>query len=83
MITAVFGVTALWLFYGWLGVTIACSHLSRRKGYGDRPGLACGLLLYPVGLLLWRVWPARPDSEWKRVGPRPRQGPGRGSTGAG
>jgi hypothetical protein len=73
MIFATLGVAALWLFYGWLGITIACAYLSQRKGYGDRPGLACGLLLYPLGLVVWLLWPARPDSEWKRVGPWPRR----------
>ena len=49
-----------------------CSWLSDRKGYGERPGLAAGLLLSVVGgILLWLVWPAKPDSRWKVQGPLP------------
>ena len=33
-----------------------------------RPGLASGLLLSVVGVLIWLVWPARPDSRWKLQG---------------
>ena len=38
----------LWL-YVWLMSAIAASYLSDRKGYGDRPGLATGLILTAVG----------------------------------
>lgn len=68
-IFALLGVKALWLMYGWLAAAIVSSYLSERKGYGERPGLAAGLILYPLGVLIWLVWPARPDSKWKQLGP--------------
>ncbi len=69
LVVAVIGSTALWLLYGWLASAIVASYLSDRKGYGDRPGLASGLLLTGLGVLLWLVWPAKPDSRWKLQGP--------------
>ena len=68
-VLALLGAKALWLTYGWLLAAIVSSYLSDRKGYGEKPGLACGLLLYPVGVILWLVWPARPESKWKALGP--------------
>jgi hypothetical protein len=58
----------LWL-YVWLISTIIATYLSERKGYGDRPGLACGLILSAIGALIWLVVPAKPESKWKTVGP--------------
>ena len=66
---ALIGAKALYLFAAWLGSAIVASWLSDRKGYGERPGLAAGLLLSLVGVLLWLVWPARADSRWKVQGP--------------
>jgi hypothetical protein len=66
---ALLGAAALWLLYGWLLAAIVSSYLSDRKGYGEKPGLASGLLLYPLGVILWLVWPAREDSKWKQHGP--------------
>ena len=63
------GAAALWLLYGWLLAAIVSSYLSERKGYGEKPGLASGLFLYPLGVILWLVWPAREDSKWKQLGP--------------
>jgi hypothetical protein len=71
---AVIGSTALWLTYAWLASAIVASYLSNRKGYGEKPGLACGLLLNAVGVLLWLLWPAKPDSRWKLQGPIGRGG---------
>jgi O-antigen ligase len=62
------GAAALWLLYGWLLAAIVSSYLSERKGYGEKPGLASGLLLYPLGVIMWLVWPAREDSKWKQHG---------------
>ena len=62
------GATALYLLYAWLASSIAASYLSARKGYGEKAGLASGLLLSVVGVLVWLVWPARPDSRWKLQG---------------
>jgi hypothetical protein len=70
-VIAVIGSTALYLLYAWLLSAIIASWLSDRKGYGERPGLAAGLLLTVVGVLIWLVWPARPDSRWKLQGPLP------------
>ena len=42
---ALIGAMALWLTFAWLLSAIVCSYLSDRKGYGERPGLASGLLL--------------------------------------
>ena len=39
------GAWNLFWMYLWLVSTIAASYLSERKGYGDRPGLATGLIL--------------------------------------
>jgi hypothetical protein len=66
---AVIGATALYLLFAWLGSAIVASWLSARKGYGERPGLAAGLLLSVLGVLIWLVWPARSDSRWKVQGP--------------
>jgi hypothetical protein len=56
---AVIGATALWLTYAWLASAIAASYLSGLKGYGERPGLASGLLLNAAGVLIWLLWPPR------------------------
>jgi hypothetical protein len=66
---AIIGAKALWLTYAWLASAIASSYLSGRKGYGEKLGLAFGLLLSVVGVLIWLVWPARADSRWKLQGP--------------
>ncbi|HWH44099.1 MAG TPA: hypothetical protein VNT32_05175 [Thermoleophilaceae bacterium] len=70
-VLAVIGAQALWLLYAWLASAIICSYLSARKGYGERPGLAAGLLLTVVGIVVWLVWPARAESRWKIQGPLP------------
>jgi hypothetical protein len=66
---AIIGAKALYLTFAWLASAIAASWLSDRKGYGERPGLAAGLLLSVVGVVVWLVWPARQDSRWKVQGP--------------
>jgi hypothetical protein len=67
------GVTALWLTYLWLGSAIVASWLSRRKGYGERPGLAAGLLLSALGVVVWLIVPAKKESIWKREGAIPKR----------
>ena len=74
---AVIGWKALLLTYLWLGSAIAASWLSARKGYGEKVGLAFGLLTSLVGVLVWLVWPARPDSRWKLQGALGRKGGGK------
>jgi hypothetical protein len=66
---ALIGSTALWLLYLWLLSAIVASYLSERKGYGEKLGLAFGMLLTVVGAIIWLVWPPRPDSKWKTLGP--------------
>ncbi len=68
-VIALLGVKALWLTYLWLFSAIAGAYLSARKGYGERPGLASGLLLNFIGALAWLVIPAKEESMWKTVGP--------------
>ena len=63
------GAKALYLVFAWLLSAIIASYLSERKGYGERPGLASGLLLNAIGIIIWLVVPARPDSLWKKIGP--------------
>ena len=71
---ALIGATALYLLFIWLASAIVASWLSDRKGYGERPGLATGLLLSAIGVLVWLVWPARANSKWKVQGIIPRRG---------
>jgi hypothetical protein len=65
---AVIGSGALWLMYLWLASAIVASYLSARKGYGDKLGLAFGMLLSVIGVLVWLIWPAKADSRWKLQG---------------
>ncbi len=66
---ALLGSTALWLLYAWLASAIIASYLSGRKGYGERVGLAFGLLLNAIGVVIWLIVPPKADSLWKKVGP--------------
>jgi hypothetical protein len=66
---ALLGSAALFLLYGWMLSAIIASYLSGRKGYGEKIGLACGLLLFFIAPIIWLVWPARPESKWKKLGP--------------
>jgi hypothetical protein len=68
-VIALLGAKALWITYLWLASAIVASYLSGRKGYGERPGLASGLLLNVIGVVIWLVIPAKADSYWKRLGP--------------
>jgi hypothetical protein len=63
---AVIGAKALFLLYIWLLSSIVASYLSGKKGYGERLGLACGLLLSFVAVAIWLVVPAKPASDWAR-----------------
>ena len=63
------GATALWLMYAWLAAAIVASYLSGRKGFSEKAGLASGLLLHVIGVLVWLVIPPKPHSKWKTVGP--------------
>ena len=68
-IFALLGAKALWLTYAWLASAIVSAYLSQRKGYGEARALAAGLLLNVIGIVVWLVWPAKPESLWKTVGP--------------
>jgi hypothetical protein len=68
-ILALMGANALWLMYLWLASCIIAGYLSNRKGYGDKPGVATGLCLSAIAIIVWLIWPARPDSKWKVLGP--------------
>jgi hypothetical protein len=70
---AFIGAKALYLLYVWLLSTVAASWLTQRKGYGERVGLAFGLILSAIGLLIALLLPARPGSVWKLDGPLPRR----------
>jgi hypothetical protein len=61
---ALIGAKALWLTYLWLGSAILASWISNRKGYGEKPGLAAGLLLSAVGVIVWLVVPGREGASW-------------------
>jgi hypothetical protein len=63
------GALALWLMYAWLLAAIVASYLSNRKGFGEKVGLASGLLLHVIGVIIWLVIPAKSHSKWKTVGP--------------
>ena len=65
-VLGVIGEAALYLLYGWLLSAIVASFLSGKKGYGERIGLASGLLLTFVGVLIWLFVPAKPTSDWGR-----------------
>jgi hypothetical protein len=67
------GVLALYLLVVWLGSAIVGSYVSDRKGYGEKPGLASGLLLSIIGALAWLAVPAKDGSDWRVIGPFPWQ----------
>jgi hypothetical protein len=67
-IFALLGAKGLYLLYAWLVSAALAAYLSDRKGYGEKPGLACGLLLFVLGLVVWVLWPAREGSKWKEAG---------------
>jgi hypothetical protein len=71
---ALIGAKALYLLIVWLLSAIAASWLSDRKGYGEKPGLATGLLLSFIGVLVWLIWPAKAASRWKVQGAIPKRG---------
>ena len=74
---ALLGSKALFLTYAWLASAIVASFLSARKGYGEKPGLATGLVLTVIGIVIWLVVPPKADSRWKLQGPFGRKGEGK------
>ena len=73
-VLALIGVKALYLLFIWLASSIIASQLSLRKGYGEKAGLATGLLMSAVAIVVWLVWPAKADSRWKLQGALGRKG---------
>jgi hypothetical protein len=69
MVIAVIGAAALYAMFVWLACAIAAGYIAQRKGYEERHGLAAGLLLTVIGVVIWLLVPAKPDSDWKVVGP--------------
>ena len=67
-VIALLGAKVLILLYGWLIGCVITSYLSGRKGYGEQYGLATGMLLPIISIVIWLVWPAKPDSPWKLQG---------------
>ena len=75
-ILALLGAKALYLFMIWLASAIVGSWFSGRAGYGEKPGLATGLLLTFVGAAIWLViylFLARPGSARQRDGVIPKR----------
>jgi hypothetical protein len=73
IVVALIGAKGLYLLFAWLLSAAAAAWLADRKGYGERVGLAFGLLLSVVGFLIVLVLPGRPGSRWKEEGPLPRR----------
>jgi biotin transporter BioY len=72
-VVALIGAKGLYLLFAWLLSAAVAAWLAERKGYGERLGLAFGLLLSVVGVLIVLVLPGRPGSRWKEEGPLPRR----------
>jgi dipeptide/tripeptide permease len=68
IVLAVIGAQALYLLFVWLLSAAIGSWVSDRKGYGERVGLAFGLILSAIGLLIVLILPGRPGSKWKTEG---------------
>jgi hypothetical protein len=64
LIVAALGSKAFWLLYLWLGSAWGASELSNRKGYGEKWGLGCGLILSFIGVIIWLIVPPKADSPW-------------------
>ena len=77
IVIATIGALALYLLFLWLASAIVGGYVSERKGYGEKAGLASGMLLSAVGAIAWLLVPAKPDSDWRVIGPFPWQRPQR------
>ena len=68
MVFAVIGAQALYLLFVWLLSAAIGSWITERKGYGEKVGLAFGLILSAIGLIIVLFLPGRPGSKWKIEG---------------
>jgi dipeptide/tripeptide permease len=73
IVLAAIGAKALYLLFIWLLSAAIGSWISDRKGYGERVGLAFGLILSAIGLLIVLLLPGRPGSKWKTEGWLPKR----------
>jgi predicted branched-subunit amino acid permease len=73
VVFALIGIKGLYLMFAWLLSAAIGAVVAERKGYGERLGLAFGLLLTVLGLLIVLLLPGRPGSAWKTEGPFPRR----------
>jgi hypothetical protein len=63
------GPKALYALFAWLLSAIVAQYLSDRKGYGEKWGLASGMLVPVIGPIVWLFIPPRPNSKWRNDGP--------------
>jgi len=77
LVIATIGAKALYLTFLWLGSAIVASLLSDRKGYGEKAGLATGIILSAVGVIVWLIVPAKANSRWRLQGAFGRKGGGK------
>jgi hypothetical protein len=75
-IFALIGIKSLYLLFAWLLSAAIGAWVAERKGYGEKLGLAFGLLLTVAGLLIVLLLPSRPGSMWRTEGPLPKRGRG-------
>ncbi|HTN23804.1 MAG TPA: hypothetical protein VL120_07425 [Solirubrobacteraceae bacterium] len=67
------GALALYLLFIWLASAIVSAYMSERKGYGEKLGLASGLLLSLLGVVIWLAVPAKQESDWRVDGALPKR----------
>jgi len=73
IVLAFIGAKALYLLFVWLISAAVGSWISDRKGYGERVGLAFGMILSAIGVVIVLLLPGRPGSKWKTEGRLPRR----------
>jgi hypothetical protein len=73
IVVAAIGAQALYLLFVWLLSAAIGSWVSDRKGYGEKVGLAFGMILSAIGLVIVLLLPGRPGSKWKTEGRLPRR----------
>ena len=71
-VIALIGAKGLYLLFAWLLSAAIAASIAERKGYGQRVGLAFGLLLSAIGLIFMLLLPGRPGSRWREEGAIPR-----------